>query len=289
VVAVVGPLERVLARVGDRTELPAAVWTDDDVGDRVRAHCGRKRPAGPGAGHEHLQPPELDGLPGAERPEQVVRPSSRRQNDAAGRDEAVRCLETDHASSLHAESVHRLAEVRDEPVASRGREPAQAHLLRVGKSSLGLVRCTGDPVRRKLRLDVPDLARFEETRIQPEGLQHADISPTGLRPFLGDRQQVPAADVTGIRDAHLLLPAHDRPRPGDRKPGSDRIRVVAAHHRERPAGIPTAWHSAVEERDRARAVAAQSVGGRQPEDARADDRGVDGLRHARTVPTPCTS
>ena len=178
--------------------------------------------------------------------------------------------------------------MRAETVARSGREPAQAHLLSIGEAAVRLVRGTRDGVERELRLDFVDLVRLEELGLQAESLEHPDVAATGVDQPLGHGEQVAAPDVPRVGHAYLVLPVHDRLRAGHGQPGCDGIRVVPAHHRERPAGIPAARHSAVEQRDRAGAVAAQGVGGRQPEDARADDRRVDG-GHRRTVPRPCTS
>ena len=274
VVTVVRALERILTGVGDGAELPPPVGADDDVRHRIRADRGGKRATGIRAPHQHLEPAKLDRLLGPKRPQQVVRPRPRGQDDLAGRDEAVRGLETDGATRLHSDRSHRPAEVVSEASARRGCEPAQAHLLRVRETTVRLVRSPSDSCQRQLGLDVRDLVGLDEPGVEAYGLQHRDVAPAGAGQRIRHGEQVAATHVARIGNAHLVLPAHDRPRAGHREPGGDRVGVVAAHHRERAAGVSVARHAPVEQRDAAGPVAAQGVGGRQPEDACADDGGV---------------
>ena len=235
VVTVVGPLEEILTGVGHGAELAPPVGSDDDVRHRVRAHRGRKRAAGRGASHEHLQPAELDRLVGAQRPQQVVRPRPGGQDDLTGRDEAVWSLEADGAAGFHADGADGPAEVVPEAAARRRREPAQAHLLRVGEPAVRLVRRACDSHQRQLGLDLMDLARLEEAGVEVEGPEHRDVAPTGVGQLGWHREQVAAGHESRVGDADLVVPVPDRARAGDGEAGGDLVRVVPAHHRERPA------------------------------------------------------
>ena len=78
--------------------------------------------------------------------------------------------------------------------------------MRVGETSVGLVRATGDTVEREQRLDLRDLAGRHERRVEPERREPRDVVAAGFRQRVGHRQQVARLDVAGIADADLVAP-----------------------------------------------------------------------------------
>ena len=131
-----------------------------------------------------------------------------------------------------------LAEAVAEPARHGRREPAKAHLLRVGNPPSGSKAAPAMPSVEISGIDGLELPGVEVRVSSPRGLEQRDVAATRVDQLGRHREQVAAAHEAGVGDAHLVRPMPDRPRALDGEAGSDRIGVVAAHHRERAAGVP---------------------------------------------------
>jgi hypothetical protein len=168
VVAVVGSLERLVAEICHRIELPAAVGPHDDVRDRVRANGGRERAADGWRKIRHLDPLEGDRLLGTVGPQKVIPPRPGRQHDAVGLNRPAIGRDAANPATLDDQAGDLAAEPTVEAVLRSGGVPAEAHLLRVGEAAIGLVGGTGDAVERDLRLDRADLVGSQEPSVEAE-------------------------------------------------------------------------------------------------------------------------
>ena len=105
----------------------------------------------------------------------------------------------------------------------------------------------------------------------------------GLGERLGHRQQVARLDVARVADPDLLAPPHDRVGAADRQQRGHRVRVVTAHHAERPARVAAARARRARAGSRARSPAAELVGDGRPEEPASDHHDVCALTHRPRV------
>src|SRR6185312_10299822 len=130
--------------------------------------------------------------------------------DGAGGRGAAVGIDAGHAAALDPKRADAAPELVAQAAGGGGREPPQAHLLRVGEAAVRLVGRAGDAVGGELGLDLADLARLEEVRVETDPLEPGDVVAAGGRQPLGHGQQVAAAHVPGVGDADLVLPVGDR-------------------------------------------------------------------------------
>ena len=215
--------------------------------------------------------------------EQLARPGAGREHDAVAGDVAVGRAHAAHAAALRDQRRGGAAEPRHQSVRDARGEPAEDHLVRVREAAVGLVgarpRCRRARAAARSRRSRTD----RRTRCRARAPRAAHVVAAGVGQRLRHGQQVAGLDVAGVADADLLGPAHDRLGAAHREQRGDGVRVVAAHHAERAAGVAGAERVALEQDDAPRAAEAEVVRDRRSEEPAADHDDVCAFAHGGGV------
>ena len=214
-VAVVGALEQVLAGVGDGAELAAAVGADDDVRDRVRADRRGKRPARARCGPR--APAAGAARSAARRRAGAAGRSPRRRWPArrvpAGEEAAPPSRRRPRGRDSHADGVA--------PCCRGGGGGRARPRRRTSPGTSSARRRSRRPARRRRRRRRRSRAPARPRRSPPASRKRvsspsdcssATLPRQAVDEPLGHGEQVAAAHVAGVGDAHLVVPVRDRPR-----------------------------------------------------------------------------